>query len=135
MTNLAKTSKSVLASLALAAGLGLGASSAQAGGSDVFWSIAMSQPGIHIGVGNMPAPVVVHAPRHVVVHPRPVYVPPRVIYVAPHHHGHAHGHWKDRHDHHGRWNDHRGGHGRGHEHQAHRGGGRNGPEMHMGNRR
>lgn len=145
MTKQAKYS----AALALVAALGLGgAGVAQAHGSDdVFWSIAMSQPGIHIGVSNAPAaPVVVHERRHVHVHPQPVYVPPRVVYLPPPvyrhpgHHGHAHGHWSGRDDrHHGHWGGHRGGR----EEFAHNGGrghgGGNGPrpgtEGHMGNRR
>ena len=121
MTKFTKTAQSLLAGLALMAGLGL-ASSAHAG--DVFWSIGMSQPGIHIGVGNLPAPVVVHGP--VVVHPRPVYVPPHVVYMPPRpvfygHPGHYQGHGHDRHHHH---HGHQGrGHDR-HDHHAHRGGGR-----------
>jgi hypothetical protein len=135
--------KSSLAALALVAGLGLtGAGSAQAG-TDVFWSIAMSQPGIHVGVSN--GPVLVHAPR-VYVPPRVVYVPPRPVYhVHPgYYQGHGHGHWKH-HDHHrghpGRGHDHQGrGHDRHdrdhHAHHAHRGGGgRDRPDLHMGNRR
>jgi hypothetical protein len=156
MTTKAKTS---IAALALLAALGLGASSAAQAGHedmDVFWSIAMSQPGIRIGVSNMPAaPVVVHERHH--VHERPVYVPPpRVVHLPPHpvyrahpgyyghaygqRHGHGRDHWNDRHDrrddrHHGRHDD----RGRG-EHHAQRGGDRGhgggrGPEMHMGNRR
>ena len=146
------SSKSSVAALALVAALGLGASNAaQAGHDDVdlFWSIAMSQPGIRIGVSNAPvAPVVVHE-RYYSPPPRVVYVPPHPVYrVHPGHHGHGHayghwkdrnghGHWKDRHDRHDRWDDHRGGHGRGGDHHAQRGdrGGRGGPELHMGNRR
>lgn len=144
--------KSSAAALALVAALGLGASgAAQAGHDDVdvFWSIAMSQPGIHVGVSNMPAaPVVVYERPH--VHARPVYVPPpRVVYLPPHPvhrvhpgyygHGHGHGHWNERHErrddrHHGRRDD----RGRG-EYHAQRGGDRGqggrGPEMYMGNRR
>ncbi len=151
-----KQAKSSAAALALVAALGLGASgAAQAGHDDVdvFWSIAMSQPGIHVGVSNMPAaPVVVHERPH--VHARPIYVPPpRVVYLPPHpvhrvhpgYYGHGYGHWKDRDDrrddrHHGRHDDRRRG-----EHHAQRGGDRGdrgdrgqggrGPEMHMGNRR
>lgn len=121
MTKLVKTSKSLLAGMALVAGLGLaGAGSAQAG-TDVFWSIAMSQPGIHVGVSN--GPVLVHAPR-VYVPPRVVYVPPRPVYHV--HPGYYHGH-----GHHGRGHDR---HDR--DHHAHRGGGgRDRPDMHMGNRR
>lgn len=140
--NLVKTSKSLLAGMALVAGLGLGASGSAQAGTDVFWSIAMSQPGIHVGVSN--GPVLVHAPR--------VYVPPRVVYVPPHpvyhvhpgyYHGHKHGHkhWKhhhhDRghgHDRHGRWDHRHDRHDR--DHHAHRGGGgRDRPDLHMGNRR
>ncbi|MFN4361663.1 MAG: hypothetical protein ACK4F4_13165 [Hylemonella sp.] len=137
MTKRVKTSKSLLAGLALVAGLGLGASGSAQAGTDVFWSIAMSQPGIHVGVSN--GPVLVHAPR-VYVPPRVVYVPPRPVYhVHPgYYHGHGHGHWKH-HDHHpGRGHGH---HGRGHDrhdrdHHAHRGGGgRDRPDLHMGNRR
>ncbi|MDP3702604.1 MAG: hypothetical protein Q8R72_17025 [Hylemonella sp.] len=152
--------KSSIAALALLAALGLGASSAAQAGHedmDVFWSIAMSQPGIRIGVSNVPAaPVVVHERHH--VYERPVYVPPpRVVYLPPHpvhrvhpgYYGHGHGyghgrgHWNERHDrrddrHQGRRDD----RGRG-EHHAQRGGDRGdrghgggrGPEMHMGNRR
>lgn len=151
-----KQAKSSAAALALVAALGLGASgAAQAGHDDVdvFWSIAMSQPGIHVGVSNMPAaPVVVHERPH--VHARPIYVPPpRVVYLPPHpvhrvhpgYYGHGYGHWNDRDDrrddrHHGRHDDRRRG-----EHHAQRGGDRGdrgdrgqggrGPEMHMGNRR
>lgn len=131
MTKRVKTSKSLLAGLALVAGLGLGASGSAQAGTDVFWSIAMSQPGIHVGVSN--GPVLVHAPR--------VYVPPRPVYHAHpgYYHGHGHGHWKH-HDHHpGRGHGH---HGRGHDrhdrdHHAHRGGGggRDRHDLHMGNRR
>ncbi len=154
-----KQAKSSAAALALVAALGLGASGAAQAGhddGDVFWSIAMSQPGIHVGVSNMPAaPVVVYERPH--VHARPVYVPPpRVVYLPPHPvhrvhpgyygHGHAYGHWKERYErradrHHGRYDDDRG---RG-DYHAQRGGDRGdrgdrgergrGPEMYMGNRR
>ncbi|MCZ8252171.1 MAG: hypothetical protein O9318_06855 [Hylemonella sp.] len=140
MTKLVKTSKSLLAGMALVAGLGLaGAGSAQAG-TDVFWSIAMSQPGIHVGVSN--GPVLVHAPR--------VYVPPRVVYAPAYpvyhvHSGHGHKHWKHHHHHghaygHGHDRHHDRHHGRGHDrhdrdHHAHRGGGRDRHDLHMGNRR
>ncbi len=111
--------KSSIAALALVGALGLGASSAAQAGHDdvdVFWSIAMSQPGLHVGVSNMPAaPVVVHERRHVHVHPQPVYVPPpRVVYlpppppvyhVQPRHPGHAYAYGRDRHDH---WDERRG---------------------------
>ncbi|MBX9959867.1 MAG: hypothetical protein K2Y15_07005 [Burkholderiaceae bacterium] len=135
MTKLVKTSKSLLAGMALVAGLALtGAGSAQAG-TDVFWSIAMSQPGIHVGVSN--GPVLVHAPR-VYVPPQVIYVPPRPVYHAypSHYHGHKHGHkhWKHHHHDrgHGRWDDRHDRHDR--DHHAHRGGGHR-PDLHMGNRR
>jgi hypothetical protein len=109
--------KSSAAALALVGALALGASSAAQAGHDdvdVFWSIAMSQPGLRVAVSNMPAaPVVVHERRHVHVYPQPVYVPPRVVYLPPpppvyhvhprhhHHHGHAYayGHGRERHEH------------------------------------
>ena len=107
--------KSSIAALALVGALGLGASSAAQAGHDdvdVFWSIAMSQPGLHVGVSNMPAaPVVVHERRHVHVYPQPVYVPPRVVYLPPpppayyghpRHHGHAYAYGHDRRE---RWDD------------------------------
>jgi hypothetical protein len=103
------------AALALVAALGLGAAgAAQAQGSDdVFWSIAMSQPGIRIGVSN--APVVVPAPYPVVVTPRVIHTPPpRVVYVPPpvyRYYGHGHGYgYGYGHGHgHERWEGHRGG--------------------------
>lgn len=104
-----KTTNLSLAALALTATLGLGASGAAQAG-DVFWSIGVAQPGIQIGVSNLPpAPVIVAPP--VVVHPRPVYVPPpRVVYVPPrpvyYGYGYGYGRW-DRHDH-GRGDDRRG---------------------------
>lgn len=126
--------KSTAAALALVAALGLGASSAAHAGHDdvdIFWSIAMSQPGLHVGVSNAPRPpVVVYEPRHVHVQPRPVYVPPpRVVYLPPHpvhrvHPGYyGHGHWKDRHDRHDRWDDRRERHGgyERHDRDDHRG--------------
>ncbi len=153
--------KSSVAALALLATLGLGASSAAHAGGDVFWSIAMSQPGVHVGVSNAPpAPILVHETRPIYMPPPPpVYVPqPRVVYVPPpppvyratyygygygygHGHGHAWGHDRDRRD----WNDRReyrggrgdydrgdrGGYGR-HEGGGH-GGGR-GPDMNIGRR-
>ncbi|MBI2746629.1 MAG: hypothetical protein HYX45_13730 [Burkholderiales bacterium] len=146
--------KSSAAALALVAALGLGASGAAQAGhndADVFWSIAMSQPGIHVGVSNMPAaPVVVYERPH--VHARPVYVPPpRVVYLPPHpvhrvhpgYYGHGYGHWKDRDDRrgddrHARYER----HDRDDRYERHDGrgqGGGNGPrpgaEGHMGNRR
>ncbi len=146
---MSKTTRSSLAALALLAALGLGASGAAQAGDrdvDVFWSIGLSQPGVHIGVSNMPArPVLVHEPRYVYSHPHPVYVPPRVVYYQPHpvyrvHPGHhGHGHWKHRgDDRHSRWD---GRHDRHDRYERHDGDGRGhggygrGPEMNMGNRR
>lgn len=145
-----------VAALALVAALGLGASSAaHAGhdGADVYWSIGMSQPGISVGVSNMPAAPVVVYERYYEPAPRVVYVPAPVYYpqpvyrvIAPGYYsrGHAYGHWKDRDDRHGRWDERgRGGrrdrerdHDRDERH-AERGerAGRGGPESYMGNRR
>ncbi|WP_208300036.1 hypothetical protein [Aquabacterium sp. A08] len=119
---------SAAAALALSA-----AGGAQA--TDVYWSIGVHQPGVHVGVSNAP-PVVVHTtPRVVHVSPRVVYGPPPVV-VVPHpvyrtgwappgHHKHKHGykhrdrdrHWDDDHrrdgrhggrdDRHDRWDDRR----------------------------
>lgn len=147
--------KSSAAALALVATLGLGASSAAHAGGDVFWSIAMSQPGVHVGVSNAPPmPILVHETRPVYVPvPPPVYVPqPRVVYLPPpppvyrtsyygygygygpgYGHGHAWGHergrrgWDDRRE----YREGRGDHDRG-ERGGH-GGGR-GPEMNIGRR-
>jgi hypothetical protein len=96
MTTKAKTS---LAALALLATLGLGASgAAQAHGSDVYWSIGMSSPGVTVGVSNAPVvvqPPVIYAPAPVVVAPRPVIYPqPMPVYygypVFRRHHGWDH---------------------------------------------
>lgn len=100
-----------LAALALTAGLALGLSRpAHAGGADVFWSVTMSSPGVHVGVAN--GPVVmrerVYVPRVVHAHPPVVYAPPRVVHVPPRvvyghpgrHHGHYQGRGHDRHDRH-----------------------------------
>lgn len=82
-----KFSASILASVACAAALTLGASgAAQAQQDNVFWSIGMSSPGVQIGVSNAPTvyvqpPIYVQAP--VYVQPRPVYVAPRPVYYVP----------------------------------------------------
>lgn len=55
----------------------LGVGAAQAG--NVYWSIGVHQPGVHVGVSN--SPPVVYAPRHVVV------TQPPVVVVSPPHHG------------------------------------------------
>ncbi len=103
-----------LAALALTAGLALGLSRpAHAGGADVFWSVTMSSPGVHVGVANGPVVVRerVYVPRVVHAHPPVVYAPPRVVHVPPRvvyghpghpgrHHGHYQGRGHDRHDRH-----------------------------------
>ncbi len=96
-----------LAALALTAGLALGLSRpAHAGGADVFWSVTMSSPGVHVGVANGPVVVRerVYAPRVVHAHPPVIYAPPRVVYGHPghpgRHYGHYHGRGHDRHDRH-----------------------------------
>lgn len=152
---MSKTTRSSIAALALVAALGA-SGAAQAGDRDVdvFWSIGLSQPGVHIGVSNVPArPVLVHEPRYVYT-PAPVYVAPRVVHyqpphpvyrVHPGHHGHGHGHWKHRDDRHGHWDGRHDRHDRHdrharndryerHDGRGHGGHGR-GPEMNMGNRR
>lgn len=73
--------KSSLAALALVGSLGLGASGCAHAGNDVFWSVAVGQPGVSVGVSNGPVMMPVHYPAPVVVAPRPVYVPPRVVYA------------------------------------------------------
>lgn len=92
-----------------------------AGAADVYWSVGVHSPGVHVGVGN--APPVVVSTRPVVVHvpPRVVYAPPPVVvyhyaypvyragWVPPGHakhgkargHRHAHAEVHGRHD--GRW--------------------------------
>lgn len=133
-----------LAGLALTAVLTLGASgAAQADQDDIFWSIAMSSPGVRVGVSNGP----------VLVHPAPVYMPPpRVVYLPPppvyrvhpgyysygYGHDHYRGHWKHKrkHDDHDR-RDRRDHYDRDH-HRGHGGDGRGyrsgGEPMHMGRR-
>lgn len=153
--------KSSIAALALVAAAGLGASSAAHAGGDVFWSIAMSQPGVHVGVSNAPpVPILVHESRPIYMPPPPppVYVPqPRVVYLPPPPpvyratyygygygpgYGHGWGHdrgrrgWEERHERH----EHRGGYeGRGDRggYGRHEGGGHGGgraPEMNIGRR-
>lgn len=152
--------KSSVAALALLATLGLGASSAAHAGGDVFWSIAMSQPGVQVGVSNAPPmPILVHESYPVYAPPPPpVYVPqPRVVYVPPplpvyrttyygygygygpgygHAYGREWGHrgWEERHERRGDRDDHdhgeRGDRG---GYGRYEGGGR-APEMHIGRR-
>lgn len=96
---------SVGAALALSA-----AGAAQAG--DVYWSIGVHQPGVHVGVSN--APRVVYGPPPVVVYAPPVYragwAPPGHHWQSRHdrHHRHGHGRDDDRYDRYGRdggWDD------------------------------
>ncbi len=72
--------------------------------AEVYWSIAMAQPGLRVAVTNAPmAPVWVgYGPVHYHIHrPAPVIVPPPQVVVLPPppppgwHHGH--GHHKHRH--------------------------------------
>jgi hypothetical protein len=89
---------------------------------DVYWSVGVSQPGVSVGVSNMPPPrVVVVQPRPVIVEQRPVVIErpvryeQRVVVVrepvyyrdyGPRWHKH---HWKARHGYRGyrgdRWDD------------------------------
>lgn len=146
-----------LAALALTSALALGATTAAQANDDIFWSIAMSSPGVRVGVSNAPAaPVVVHE-RHVYAPPPPVYAPhPRVVVLPPHpvyrvhpgyygHRVHAerHARWEDRRE---RWHERHDRYDR-HERREHfgdrhgrddgprgRGYGHGGPEAHMGRR-
>lgn len=65
----------IAGALALAA-LGT-ASVAHAG--NVFWSVGIASPGVHVGVANAP----VYHPAPVYVQPAPVYVQPAPIYYRP----------------------------------------------------
>lgn len=99
-----RTHKGWLLSAATAMALMTGGA-AQA--ADVYWSIGVHQPGVHVGVSN--APQVVVAPPPVVVYAPPVY---RTGWTPP-------GHGKHLHKHHARyrhgrdgWGDDRRGHDR-----------------------
>ncbi len=92
-----------------------------AGAADVYWSVGVHSPDVHVGVSNTPPvvvstrPVVVHAPPRVVYAPPPVvvYHPAHPVYragwVPPGHvrngkawgHRHAHAERHGRYD--GRW--------------------------------
>lgn len=141
--------KSSIVALALLATLGLGASGAAHAGyayddPDVFWSIAVSQPGIHVGVSNAPpAPIHVHAPPPVYMPPpRVVYLPPPppVYRVHPGYYGHGYGRgWgerRERFEHRGY--ERRGDEGRRHEGRGYedhdRGHGGRSPDMNIGRR-
>ena len=76
------------------AGLLWSAQSAQA--ADVYWSIGVHQPGVHVGVSN--GPRVVYGPPPVVVYAPPVY---RAGWAPP---GHGK-HWHNHHDRHRHWRD------------------------------
>lgn len=80
----AKTSVKALAALACAAALTLGASgAAHAHGDNIYWSIGVASPGVHVGVANAP-PVVMHPPVVYMPPPRPVvYMPPAPVYYGP----------------------------------------------------
>jgi hypothetical protein len=118
-----------LASLAAGAwALSMGTAHARGDrGSDVYWSVGVSQPGVSVGVSNMPPPpVVVMQPRPVIIEQRPVLVERpvryerRVVVVrepvyyrdwddGPRWHKRHKHHWKERHGHRGyrgdRWDD------------------------------
>ena len=75
-----RSAASLVAVAALAL-TGVGATAVAHAGGNVYWSIGLSSPGVHVGVGSG-MPYVVHQP--VYVQPYPVYVEPRpVIYVRP----------------------------------------------------
>lgn len=87
----AKSLLKPFAALAGAAALLLGAGAAQAHGDNIYWSIGVGSPGVHVGAAS--APPVVAYPPVVYMPPRPVmYAPPvPVVYGPPpgwhHHHG------------------------------------------------
>jgi len=54
------------------------ASVAHAG--NVFWSVGIASPGVHVGVANAP---VYHQPAPVYVQPAPVYYQPAPVYYQP----------------------------------------------------
>lgn len=115
-----------LASLAAGAwALSMGTAHAR-GGNDVYWSVGVSQPGVSVGVSNMPPPrVVVVQPRPVVVVERPVrYERPVVVVREPVYYRDYGPRWHKRYDR--RWKVR---HGHRHDHRYddrydHRGGGR-----------
>ncbi|MEW6693608.1 MAG: hypothetical protein AB1371_01420 [Pseudomonadota bacterium] len=75
------------------------AGAAQAG--DVYWSIGVHQPGVTVGVGNVPPVIVAPAPRVVMVPPVPVVVSPAVVYTPVYGYAVPPGHRKHRHWHRG----------------------------------
>lgn len=62
------------AALAGAAALLLGTGAAQAHGDNIYWSIGVGSPGVHVGVASAPP---------VVAYPPVVYMPPRPVIYAP----------------------------------------------------
>ena len=69
----------------------LGAASAAHARSDVYFSVGVQAPGVHV----QPAPVYVQ-PRPVYVAPRPVYVEPQSVYVPEPSHNGQYGYEDDR---------------------------------------
>lgn len=90
----AKSLLKPLAALAGAAALLLGAGAAQAHGDNIYWSIGVGSPGVHVGVASAP-PVVAYPPVVYMPPPRPVIYAPAVpvVYGPPpgwrHHHHHG----------------------------------------------
>ena len=100
---------------------------------NVYWSIGVTPaPGVVVGAGNLPPPVVYAPPRVIYTPPPVVYTPPRVVYApapsyyyvqpvtvlappARWHHGHP-GH--PGHLGHSRGHGHGNGHGHGHGHDG-----------------
>ena len=103
-----------LLAAAVVAGAWLGSATlSQARAGDIYWSVGVHSPGVHVGVSN--APTVIYAPPVVAV--RTVPAPVRWVTVRPgwgppdwrdgdrrhdrgHHHGwrNKHGGWKGDHD-------------------------------------
>lgn len=87
----AKSLLKPFAALAGAAALLLGAGAAQAHGDNIYWSIGVGSPGVHVGVASAP-PVVAYPPVVYMPPPRPVIYAPvaPVVYGPPpgwrHHH-------------------------------------------------
>jgi hypothetical protein len=71
--------------VSLAAGVwALSAGTAQArGGSDVYWSIGVNQPGVSVGVSNAPPVVYQQRPQVVVVERPVIYERPVVVQLRP----------------------------------------------------
>lgn len=106
----AKSLLKPFAALAGAAALLLGAGAAQAHGDNIYWSIGVGSPGVHVGVAS--APPVVAYPPVIYMPPRPVVYAP-VVYGPPpgwrhHHRGWERGHGYREHGREGRWEGGRG---------------------------